>query len=77
MHDLRQRKRDQIGKIRKSRFVARNAATIDGTRIPVATIKRYHEAGFSTAHILREYPSLTDDDVKTALAYNEAERRVA
>lgn len=71
MDDLRQRSPAQIGKISKNRFVARNAATIDGTRIPVATIKRYSEAGFSVSEILNEYPSLTEDDVKAALSYEE------
>lgn len=77
MNELKQRKPQQIGKISRNRFVARNAATIDGTRIPVATIKRYHEAGFSNAEILREYPSLTEDDITAALTYEEGEERVA
>lgn len=66
---LRQRDRDQIGQIQKSRYVARNAATIEGTRIPVATIKRYHEAGFSDEQIIGEYPSLTKADIQAALEF--------
>jgi uncharacterized protein (DUF433 family) len=78
MNELKQRGSQQIGKISKNRFVARNAATIDGTRIPVATIKRYHEAGFSNSDILREYPSLTENDIVAALAYDEDDKeRVA
>lgn len=78
MNELRQRAPNQIGKISKNRFVARNAATVDGTRIPVATIKRYSKAGFSTSEILDEYPSLTEDDVKAALSYDEdSKERVA
>ena len=78
MNDLKKRKPGQRGRVVRDRFVARNAATIEGTRIPVATIKRYREAGFSDAEILREYPSLTKDDIKAALAYIEDdEERVA
>ncbi len=78
MSKLKQRSPDQIGKISKNRFVVRNAATIEGTRIPVATIKRYSEAGFSVSEILEEYPSLTKNDIKAALSYEEgSEERVA
>lgn len=71
MDELRQRGPAQIGKISKNRFVARNAATLEGTRIPVATIKRYSEAGFSVSEIIDEYPSLTEEDIKAALSYEE------
>ena len=78
MSELKQRHSDQIGKIGKNRFVVRNAATIEGTRIPVATIKRYSKAGFSVSEILDEYPSLTENDIKAALSYEEgSEERVA
>ena len=78
MEELKRRQSRQFGRVTKSRFVARNAATIDGTRIPVATIKRYREAGFSVEEILAEYPSLTEDDVKAAVIYQEPkEGRVA
>ena len=71
MEELKRRRPDQIGSVHKSRFVVRNAATIDGTRIPVATIKRYSKAGFSVSEILAEYPSLTEGDIKAALSYEE------
>ena len=78
MDDLKRRRPDQIGTISKNRYVVRNAATIGGTRIPVATIKRYAEANYSVSEILEEYPSLTEEDVRAALAYKEeAEERVA
>ncbi len=78
MKALKQRHSNQVGKVTRSRFVARNAATIDGTRIPVATIKRYWAAGFSTSEILAEYPSLTEEDITAAVAYEEPEQgRVA
>jgi uncharacterized protein (DUF433 family) len=37
-----------------------------GTRIPVATVQRYLDAGYDTAAIIREYPSLTPADVEAA-----------
>jgi uncharacterized protein (DUF433 family)/DNA-binding transcriptional MerR regulator len=76
--ELKQRGPDQIGKISKRRFVVRNSATIEGTRIPIASIKRYHEAGFSIEEILNEYPALTKEDIKAALSYDEKKQeRVA
>ncbi len=42
---------------------------IKGTRIPVdAIIKRLAE-GMSVKEILREYPNLTEEDIKAALEY--------
>ncbi len=75
MNELRQRSPKQIGRISKNRFVARNAATIEGTRIPVATIKRYSDAGYSVREILDEYPSLTKSDIRAALAYKEDKKQ--
>jgi len=78
MRKLQQRGRNQIGRISKNRFVVRNAATIEGTRIPVATIKRYSNAGFSVREILDEYPSITENDIMAALSYKEDdEQKVA
>jgi uncharacterized protein (DUF433 family) len=63
---LRERAPEQIGVIEKRRYVAHNAAVISGTRIRVSTILRFIEAGYSTADILKEYPSLTEADVEAA-----------
>jgi uncharacterized protein (DUF433 family) len=63
---LRERAPEQIGVIEKRRYVAHNAAVISGTRISVSTILRFIEAGYSTADILKEYPSLTEADVEAA-----------
>jgi uncharacterized protein (DUF433 family) len=37
-----------------------------GTRIPVATVKRYLDAGYDAEAIFREYPSLTSADIEAA-----------
>ena len=63
---LRQRSAEQIGKIEKHRYVSHQAPVISGTRIRVSTILRFIEAGYSTAAILKEYPSLTAADIEAA-----------
>ena len=65
------RDKSTIGQIERSKYVVRNAPVLAGTRIPVAAIKRFSEAGFSTAQILKEYPDLTERDVRAALRYRE------
>lgn len=60
---------DQIGKIKRARNVSHNALVIAGTRIPVATIKRFAEDGFSIEEIRQEYPTLTEADIQAAIDY--------
>jgi len=69
--DIQKRASDQYGKIERHKHVGRNSPVIAGTRIPVAAIRRYHAAGYSNEHILREYPSLTASDIETALSCEE------
>ncbi len=42
---------------------------IRGTRIPVSLILELLAAGMSFDDIKREYPGLTDDDIRAALLY--------
>jgi uncharacterized protein (DUF433 family) len=60
---LRQRQPEQIGTVEKHRYVSHQAPVISGTRIRVATIQHFLEAGYSTADILKEYPTLTEADI--------------
>lgn len=62
---------DQIGKVVKIRNINRNAWIISGTRIPMASIKRLREDGYSIEQIIAEYPDLTEADVLAALAHDE------
>lgn len=55
-----------VGRVVKRRGVKRSQPIFAGTRIPVAAVQRYLAAGYDTAAILDEYPSLTEDDVETA-----------
>jgi uncharacterized protein (DUF433 family) len=59
----------EVGKIEKARFVSHNALVIAGTRIPVSTIKQFAEDGFSVEQILKEYPTLTEQDVRAAIEH--------
>lgn len=71
VHDLRQRTPEQLGHIERHKFVVRNASVVAGTRIPTAAIRRFREAGYSVDDIIRQYPTLTKEDVEAALAHEE------
>lgn len=67
--ELQRRSPSEIGRITQHRFVVRNAPVIAGTRVPTAAIKRFHDAGYTLDEIMREYPDLTEQDIKAALAH--------
>ncbi len=68
---LNQRGSDMIGQIVRSKFVESFEPVIAGTRVRVAAIKSYYRAGFDTARIISEFPTLTPADVVAALAYEQ------
>lgn len=52
-------------------------ACIRGMRIAVADVLGWLAAGMSHEEILRDYPELTEDDIRASLAYAaDRERRV-
>jgi DNA-binding transcriptional MerR regulator len=63
---------DQVGKIAKIRGINRNAWTISGTRIPIESVRRLHEDGYSIDQIIAEYPDLTEADIRAALSHGKA-----
>lgn len=63
---------DKIGQIARDRYVGQNQPVLAGTRISVAAIKSFAGAGYSETQILKEYPGLTETDVRAALAYDPA-----
>lgn len=65
---LRERSKDSVGQVERHRFVVHNEAVIAGTRIPISTVRSFGDAGYSVDEILREYPSLTREDVEVALS---------
>lgn len=65
---LKKRDPKSIGKTSSHRHIMGGALVIDGTRIPVSSILAFADAGYSSAKIIEEYPSLTRADVKRALS---------
>ena len=72
VEQMKKRDPEEIGNVVQMRGVNRGAPTIAGTRIPVVSIQRLHEDGYSIKQILAEYPRLTSADVKAALAHRRA-----
>lgn len=68
---LKRRDPDDIGHVERRRHVTHNAWVVSGTRIPTRVIRQYHDEGYSIADILREYPSLTEKDVRAALEHED------
>ncbi len=66
------RSEDQIGKVSRNRRISHNSPVVSGTRITVKSIKDFAEAGFSPEQIVREYPTLTVDDVRAILGNDRA-----
>jgi hypothetical protein len=69
---LTARRQIEVGRVSRSRGVSRNAWVVSGTRIPVASVKRLHEDGFTTTQIIEEYPDLTEEDVAAALKHKDS-----
>lgn len=65
---LRERNKQTVGQVERHRFVVHNEAVVAGTRIPVSSIRSFADAGYSAEQILREYPSLTRQDIDAALS---------
>jgi DNA-binding transcriptional MerR regulator len=63
---------EAAGQVVSRRGVHRSKPIFAGTRIPVATVQRYLQAGYDTKAIIREYPSLTPADIETARHYSVA-----
>lgn len=68
---LRERGPEKIGQIDRHRYVAHNKWVVSGTRIPTQAILNYHEAGYTVKKILKEYPTLTEDDIRAALEHED------
>jgi uncharacterized protein (DUF433 family)/DNA-binding transcriptional MerR regulator len=63
----RARKPETHGTFESHRFVASNQDVFTGTRIPIDLIVSLHAAGWSRERILRDYPSLSEEDIALAL----------
>lgn len=72
--ELTRRAPEQFGKIVRNRYVMHNVPVVAGTRIPTASIWDFHEAGYVTEAIMREYPTLKVEDIDAALEYERGQR---
>jgi hypothetical protein len=59
-----QRDRSQHGRTKRRRGALASKPVLAGTCIPVDTVRRYLEAGRSTADVLEAYPDLTEADIE-------------
>lgn len=75
--ELKSRDQSSVGRVERQKYVARNSWVVAGTRIPTATIRRYHDAGYTMEQILEEYPSLSKSDVEAALAHENTLAKTA
>ncbi len=69
---VKERDPKTAGKVVRRRGVHGSQPIFAGTRIPVATVQRYLQAGYDTKAIIDEYPSLTSADIETARRYAAA-----
>jgi uncharacterized protein (DUF433 family)/DNA-binding transcriptional MerR regulator len=69
--EMNERTGDSEGKVVHGKFTLQNEPVFKGTRIPVSTIKRYVDAGYSMEAILREYPGLQAADVEVARSFDK------
>jgi uncharacterized protein (DUF433 family) len=68
----KRRSPNEIGKIERHRNVAQNVPVLAGTRIPTRAVWSFHEEGYDTSEIKRQYPRLERKDIEVAI---EFERR--
>jgi uncharacterized protein (DUF433 family) len=62
----------ELGRVISVAGVQRGAPVISGTRIPIVSIQRLHEDGYSVEEIISEYPRLTESDVQAALSFEDS-----
>jgi len=60
-------RRRQPGKVERRRGKLGSAEVLAGTRIPVETIRRLSEAGWTTERIIENYPGITTRDIDAAV----------
>jgi uncharacterized protein (DUF433 family) len=69
---LSRRDKASIGRIERHRNVMSNQEVIAGTRIPVRSVKAFADAGYSIDAIKKEYPTLTEQDIRAAIKHSAA-----
>jgi DNA-binding transcriptional MerR regulator/uncharacterized protein (DUF433 family) len=66
-----------IGQLSRHRHVQHNQWVIKGTRIPTSAVWSFHAAGYDTAGIIEQYPTLHAADVVAAIAHERQLRSEA
>lgn len=74
---LTRRTRGSVGKVEHIRGVVSGVPILKGTRIPVETIRNFHQAGYTVQAIAAEYPQLSSRDIEAALVDSKAAHRIA
>jgi uncharacterized protein (DUF433 family) len=69
---IKRRQGSQFGKFEQHRDVSHNAVVVAGTRIPVATVLRFIEDGYTAEEIIREYPTLTIADIDAVVQHSKS-----
>ncbi|KEZ17198.1 hypothetical protein CP98_03696 [Sphingobium yanoikuyae] len=69
---LNDRDEGAVGQVVKRRHFHSSEPVFAGTRIPVAAIVDYIEAGYSNEQIIGQFPSLRDGDIEAARSMPEA-----
>lgn len=68
---MRRRDEASIGQINRRRGVEQNQPVIAGTRIPVKSVQAFHKAGYSVSDIMKQYPTLGEEDIVAAINYKD------
>jgi DNA-binding transcriptional MerR regulator len=71
--NLNERGDSVMGKVVHGKFTLQNEPVFEGTRIPVAAVKRYLDAGYSPDAVMREFPDLTPADIETARSFEKGQ----
>ena len=72
VRSMRERDAATIGQITHHRGTVNNRPVVAGTRIPVKSIQAFNKAGYSIDQICGQYPILTEEDIRAALAFGAA-----
>ena len=70
---MQKRSDSQVGQIIRQRSIAHNSWVVSGTRIPITSVLRLHEDGYTVEQIIGEYPDLTPADIQACLTQNKAQ----
>lgn len=63
--ELKKRDPATVGRFERRRYVSQNSLVVAGTRVSVATVIEFLDDGYSPAEIVKEFPSLTENDIES------------